>query len=268
VHSKYKIIVAYDGTGYVGWVASIRGLMNNKIYKAIIIVLSMCSITIRAMESESSASSNIIPIHISMPRNAGVRQSFVEDFDVTQDDPILLDSFENLIQGKKKKNDEYILARAITQTDDGAVVNYFDAHELNRALFGAYPFKNLEALEKYKNPASNLPMQWLEYYECAPDTRVFTFMCTYAALRGSDQNKKDFWHCRFYANQDDNLRLTAAAKNNLGLMYVHGEGMPVDYTKAMRLFEEVAQQEDDLGVAAIAKNNLEVMKASGCIDTK
>src|SRR5271155_4120487 len=103
--------------------------MNKKIYAILLILLF--ALRASAMEEmiaynqglvvaeEKASETNIMAIHISMPRNASGTPC-VEDFDLTQDDPIHLNSFKNLLQEKQDKKKEYILARAITQTDGGA----------------------------------------------------------------------------------------------------------------------------------------------------
>ncbi len=187
-------------------------------------------------------------------------------------------AFKDLIAVKHAKNDSYMVARTMERTEGGAVVElYFDAHELNKALFGQYPsfsVQNLNELWKYKNPVSNLPLRWLEYYECEPQEKVFKFVCEFesqfcavlcsqAELR-SKNNKPNFWHYKFYANQDDDLQLAASAKNNLGVMYKNGHGIVcADFARAVKLFQEVTKQTYNLRAAAIAKCNLGVMYYHG-----
>ena len=247
--------------------------MNRTIYG--IILIPLFSLSLQAMESESGSSSSsmvtasdgtakmMIPIQIPKARNAA-GSACIEHLDLEKEEPIHFESFGELIRAKNKKGDTYILARATEQTEEGSVVSYFDAHALNCTLFGQYPFPaHLDELGKYKNPSSNFPLQWLEYYECEPQAKVFKFMCSYAALRSKNEDKRGFWQSRFYANQEADLKLAAEETFGLGFMYQQGEGVAVDYAKARQLYEQVAAQKDNLGAAASAKGNLAFMYWDG-----
>lgn len=203
----------------------------------------------------------LIPIYVPKPRNAIAESFFIEKIDLNEEDPIHHETFKNLMKEKHDCKKPYILARATMQTGDGGpLVNYLDAHGLNGGLFRGYPFKDLKTLSDYKNPVSNLPFQWLEYYECEPGAKSFTFMCAYAALHS---NRTDFWRLRFHANQDDNLELAADAKVSLGVRYIKGDGVGVDCAKAISLFREVEQQKDCSGAVVRAKVNRGLMYYHG-----
>ena len=61
------------------------------------------------------------------------------------------------------------------------------------------------------------------------------------------------WWYRKAAAQGD-----AEAQHNLGLMYVHGEGVPQDYAEAVKWFRKAANQGD-----ASAQTNLGIMYFRG-----
>jgi TPR repeat protein len=195
-------------------------------------------------------------------RNA-VGAPSIEQLDLDEKDPILGVSFVSLMKEKHKRGLLYIVALAITHTAGGSVVNHFDAQTLNKGLAGyGYPFRDLKALEECTNPVLKVPFQWLEYYECAPDSKVFRFMCSYAELCSKNNNERVFWQHMLYANQTYDLELAARAKEHLGSMYQNGWGVAVDYAKAEQFYEQAANQKDHLGVAASAKNNLGVLYQS------
>jgi hypothetical protein len=241
--------------------------MNKKIYAASLIFLfalnvsameEMIAYTQALLAEEKVSETNIIPIHVPKVRNekGGLDENEIDLL-------LSLDPFKELIRAKHAKNDSYLLVRTLEQIEDGSVVNYFDAHAFNRAVFGQYAFNTLNELSAYNHPITKKSLHWLEYYECSPDKRVFTLLCTYAALRSSDANKQELYRLRFYANQDDDLKMAAIAQNNIGYMHQHGLGVAVDHAKVLQLYERVANQKDDLGAAASAQNNLGYMHQYG-----
>lgn len=171
---------------------------------------------------------------------------------------------------KHAKNDSYIIALILEEkkaesSEAASCIYSYDAHLLNHMLFGKYPFKNLypNSLSTYKNPGSDLSIEKLEYYECEPGEKVFKFMCSYADLCSNNEKLKDFWHNRFYANQDFDLIVAARGKNNIGASYLEGDGVEQDYARALRAYRWVARQEYDLKVKALANINLGDMYLGG-----
>lgn len=235
--------------------------MNAKIYTALFV--SLITFSAGAMEQvlreqcEDSAVSNAVnanetkyvSIRVAMPRNGRGAPS-IEELDLDEKDPILLDTFEDLLRQKHERKLPYIIARTVTQTEDGSVVNYLDAHGFNK-VFGNYPFERLDALSKYKNPVSNIPLQWLEYYECVPEEKVFEFVCSYVAIC-TNSDKSQALRCRLYANQESDLKLAADAMCRIGHQYYKGIGVGVDYVKAEQFLKQAANQTDHLGHAADA----------------
>ena len=121
-----------------------------------------------------------------MPINAkGI--SSKELLPLTDREALTFEPFDDLIKRKHALQDSYILARVLT--DSGKFVHYFDANQLNRCLFVKCPFENFNELNTYENPLSVLPIEKLDYYQCAPTQKTFEYWCSYADLRTVDDAK-------------------------------------------------------------------------------
>src|SRR5438445_719912 len=67
-------------------------------------------------------------------------------------------TFSELIENKARKNEKFILARVVTKVGNDFVVHYFDAHSLNKSLFGEYPIiRNIPGA--LNNPANHEPIR-------------------------------------------------------------------------------------------------------------
>ena len=199
---------------------------------------------------------NRVFLNIPMPRNA--RGTSTELLSLNDIEPLTFESFKNLIQAKQDVKDSYILARVLT--DSGRLVQYFDANKLNLSLFNQYPFANFKELNQYRNSCSKLPIEKLDYYQCAPTQKTFEYWCSYADLSKADNPNGDrnIYRMMFYANQTANLAVAATAQVTLGLLKEES-----DLAEAMRLYTRAANQTDDLAVAARAQFNLALLKQKG-----
>jgi len=283
--------------------------MNTKIYA--VLFISLFALNSSAMEEMKEIVYENKKLVAQKRNAAGMPSSYIEtplDHEDCLYHEELYSEFADLIKAKHEKNDSFILAKTVTlgtKKDNrkkiAHLTHYGEAHALNYTLFGKYVLRDdrrpLDPLDAYKHPVSGKPLQCLEYYECAPNKKVFRLMCSYAELCNEN---KEFWWSRLAENQNDdlmsarlatcrlgdqyrkqqdwnqamqcyrkaaaqthNLSAAAIAKLNMGVMYRQGRGVTVDYARAKKLYEEVINQKHDLMVAARGKVNLGIIYYKG-----
>jgi TPR repeat protein len=67
--------------------------------------------------------------------------------------------------------------------------------------------------------------------------------------------------CYSHVANEGSKDFAAMAKNNLGIMYQHGHGVPKDYQKAAEFYREGAYQANDLRLAVAVRKNLAKLEA-------
>ena len=78
------------------------------------------------------------------------------EIDADMEDPFMLETFADLIEGHHAHGKDFIIARIITECEGKLYANFYDGHQINRILFRTQPEEGLLHRMKAKNPMNNL----------------------------------------------------------------------------------------------------------------
>ncbi len=209
-------------------------------------------------------------IRVAQPAAGGQEIQYVnETLNLSDEDPIGLISFSDLIEAKREANLPYIIARV--QTDNG-YHRYYDAHALNNYLFGILGRAPFKEISEYAD-IHRVPIARIDYFiinepiaESALRTQEFRHWCSFDDLVAHTPR----WSAEFYANEPAPVvqpltpaeMLERAHQLYDGFNEEHEEVEP-DYVRAFADFQSVADQTEDPQAAAEAANMLGAMYREG-----
>ncbi len=197
-------------------------------------------------------------------------------WDISKNDFFTHKSFSELILNQQQANESFILAKVtIKKNDKDFISYYYDAHALNKRLFGPYPIQNFN--KPLLNPINKHPIHTIEYFTFDQADNNFKYLCSYFDLLNVDNSKEllnyfylnsnNLEHCisqyNKYVSINDypkikqyaeilsipkvknvNLKIWASATYNLGEIYYFGPGLDrPNYQKAKEFFELVSTPE-------------------------
>jgi len=215
-------------------------------------------------------------------------------WDISKNDFLSRKSFSELILNQQQANESFILAKVtIKKNDKDFISYYYDAHALNKRLFGPYPIQDLN--RRLVNPINKHPIHTIEYFTFDQLDNNFKYLCSYHDLLNVDSsedllnyfylnsnnlelcigqynkylNMKDYQKIKHYAEilstpkvKDINLKIWFDATTLLGTFCLEQS----NFQRARELYELVAKPEfkySNFKTWVIIHNNLGIIYYSG-----
>jgi hypothetical protein len=164
-----------------------------------------------------------------------------EILDMADEDPILLESFQDLARAKFELHRPYIIARI----EAGGVHHYYDAHALNKYLFGFLTgvFADLQTYHDIQRAAIGR----LDYFILNnPEEQAFTYLCSFQDI----VEHIEHWRNYFYQNQEIVLAPEEKLEAAQDIITAQQRG---SYYLAFEYLKEVADQQENAQAAGTAR---------------